>query len=109
MILNPVTDLVMQGTPPVRAPDFFVWPSSLSRYRKLLMIVDFPTFGTPPIMSHDPTVLNCGLAFVLIKLKSLFMLTFCFVDKWKKGTFDSSCSFLITSSAYFSGTKSTLL
>ena len=62
-ILKPETDLVTHGTPPTRAPLFFVWPISLSFYLKLLIMVDFPTFGTPPIISQAPTVLNCGLAF----------------------------------------------
>lgn len=56
IILNPDIDFVMHGTPPTLAPLFFEWFSSVSLFRKLLMIVDLPTFGIPPINNHDPTV-----------------------------------------------------
>lgn len=64
MILNPLIDFVMQGTPPVRAPLFLEWLRSLSFDLRLLMIVDLPTFGIPPIMIQEPTVLNSGDALV---------------------------------------------
>ena len=58
IILKPDIDFVMHGTPPVLAPAFLLWFTSASFYLRLLIIVDLPTFGTPPIIIHDPTVLN---------------------------------------------------
>jgi len=58
MILNPVMFLVMQGTPPTRAPLFFEWLMVLSFFLNAFMMVDLPTLGIPPIMTHAPTVLN---------------------------------------------------
>ena len=75
MILNPVMFLVIHGTPPTLAPLFFEWLSPSSFLLKELIIVDFPTLGIPPIMTHAPTVLNYGLTFYCINVRSL--LTFC--------------------------------
>ena len=58
MILNPVMFLVMHGTPPTRAPLFFEWLMLSSFFRRALIMVDLPTLGIPPIITHAPTVLN---------------------------------------------------
>ena len=110
IILNPVIFFVMHGTPPTLAPLFLEWLMSSSFRRRELIIVDLPTFGIPPIITHAPTVLNYGFTFYCIKVSNLLTFWPFFVLMWiNSASLSSSLTYFKIASVRFSFAKSILL